>query len=47
MDGKNLDCRPKENAFSKKLNKNEIEKALDPKNYLGTSLEQVEKFLSL
>jgi adenylosuccinate lyase len=32
---------------SKKLNRNEIEKALDPKNYLGTSLEQVEKFLSL
>ena len=27
-----------------KLNENEIDKALDPKNYLGTATKQAEKF---
>ncbi|MCW3997347.1 MAG: adenylosuccinate lyase [Candidatus Bathyarchaeota archaeon] len=37
-----------ENKFiSKKLNENEINKTLNPKNYLGTALKQVEKFLTI
>jgi adenylosuccinate lyase len=33
--------------ISRILNENEIDKALDPKNYLGTTLAQVEKFLKI
>jgi adenylosuccinate lyase len=33
--------------ISKILSEKEIDKALDPKNYLGTTLEQVEKFLTI
>jgi adenylosuccinate lyase len=33
--------------ISKILSENEIDKALDSKNYLGTTLKQVEKFLTI
>ncbi len=34
-------------SVSKILNEDEIDRSLDPKNYLGTTLKQVEKFLKI